>query len=108
MRKSTTARCFIGYGGSDRGTAEVTAQYNAKMAEEILREAQEIIKTRLAAGDGLSAKLSTAFGQSVTLASAALGAAFAGSLWICAAWIRTTGGLPVSSRAKSGEKRWTR
>lgn len=48
---------------------------NAAMAEEVLRQAQEVIKAQLAAGSDLAAKLTTVLGQAVSLALASFGAA---------------------------------
>ena len=57
------------------GAAPSGAPTDPRMAEEVLRQAQEVIKAQLGAGSSLSAKLTTVLGQSVSLALAALGAA---------------------------------
>lgn len=51
------------------------AALNQELALEVLRQAQETVKAQLAAGDSLTTKLTTVFGQAISLALAALGAA---------------------------------
>ena len=48
---------------------------NPAMAEEVLRQAQEVIRAQLAAGDAITTKLTTLLTQSIALSLAALGAA---------------------------------
>jgi hypothetical protein len=59
------------------------------LALEVLRQAQERVKAQLDAGDALNSKLTTAFGQAVTLSLSSFGAAalgFSNTSWV-PAWL---------------------
>jgi hypothetical protein len=59
------------------------------LALEVLRQAQERVKAQLDAGNALNSKLTTAFGQAVTLSLSSFGAAalgFSNTSWV-PAWL---------------------